>query len=81
MMKTPIHNRPIPHGYKLEWDPTLWNVGYLFSWSEVFGAYVLQSNQMGGGAVTVRPGETIGESLQREGFTDRDYTLFFAYSL
>jgi len=81
MIKTPLHKRPIPHGYKLEWDSGIWNVGWLFSWSEVFGAYVLQSNRINGGAVTVRPGETIGDTLQREGYTDPDCTLFFAYSL
>jgi len=78
MIKTPLHSRPIPHGYKLEWDSGIWNVGYLFSWSEVFGEYVLQSGaEFYGGAVTVRPGETVGDTLQREGYTDRDFTLFF----
>jgi len=80
-MKTPIHQRPIPHGYKLEWDSGIWNVGYLFSWSEVFGEYVLQSNRIGCGAVTVRPGESLWLSLHREGLNDQDFTLFFAYSL
>ena len=81
MMKTPIHKRPIHYGYKLDWDSTLWNVGWLFSWSEPFGEYVLQSNRIGCGAVTVRPGESIWLSLHREGLNDQDFTLFFAYSL
>ena len=78
MIKTPLHSRPIPHGYQLEWNSDLWNVGYLFSWSEVFEAYVLQSGaEFYGGAVTVRPGETVVDTLQREGYTNRDFTLFF----
>jgi len=80
-MRTPIHKRPIPYGYKLDWDSGTWNVGYLFSWSEPFGEYVLQSNRISGGAITVRPGESIWLSLHREGLDDRDYTLFFSDSL
>jgi hypothetical protein len=70
--KTPIHKRPLPIGYQLEWNSEIWNVGFLFSWAEAFGEYVQYSQ-----GITVRPGETPGTALEREGYTDPDYTLFF----
>ena len=57
---TPITNRPIPDGYQLEWDNTIWNVGYVFRWSNVYDDY-LRCNR-----ITVKPGESLAVAFQRE---------------
>ena len=56
----PITQRPIPEGYTTEWDNTIWNVGIVFLWSDIFDDY-LQS-----GRITVKPGDTLAEAFERE---------------
>jgi hypothetical protein len=54
----PITSRPIPEGFTLEWDNTIWNVGHTFQWSDVFQQYMKQ------GTIAVKPGQTLPEAFQ-----------------
>ena len=65
---------PTPDGYTKEWDFTLWNVGHVFRWSDVYEAWLEC------GRCTVKPGQTLGEAF--EAWADHpmwlDYAVFFA---
>jgi len=73
-MSTAITSRPIPEGYQLEWDNTIWNVGHVFRWSEFYRQYMVERFR-----ITVRPGETLPEAWQREYDSPMglDYEIFF----
>jgi len=66
--------RPIPDGYTDDHDSTLWNVGHVFMWSDVYDAWLDCEIQL-----TVKPDMTV-----KEAFEDymgepmwREYTIFF----
>lgn len=76
-MKTSVSNREIPEGYIEEWDDKIWSVGFIFSWSEVFKCWTPCNFLIGG--ITVKPGETLSESFEREttkAWSD-NYNIFF----
>lgn len=70
---TPLSNRPIPDGFTEEWDSTLWNVGIVFFWSEVFETWLEH------GRCTVKPGQSLCEAY--EVWADEpmgsEYSIFF----
>lgn len=69
---TAITNRKIPEGYTLEWDQSVWNVGIVFEWSEYFKKFLLR------GRISLKPGETLVECLERNEYrTNGDFEVFF----
>lgn len=72
-MKTPMHKRPIPDGFQLDWDTSIWNVGHVFQWSEVWKKFACI------GTVTVKPNEDIAQSLERLDYDplNSDIEVFF----
>lgn len=72
---TPLHKRPIPEGYALEWDKTQWSVGHIFRWAEAYGKFVDY------GRITVRPGDCIHDAIERvfevAPFRANEYEVFF----
>lgn len=64
-MSTPVSLREPPAGYVEEYDDTIWNVGHVFRWSEVYEAWLDCSHQ-----ITVKPGQSLAEAYD-------DKTVFF----
>jgi len=66
--------KPIPDGYTDQWDRTVWNVGHVFRWSEVYSAW-LDCNVR----LSVKPNMTLEQAY--EGRMDEpmwpDYAVFF----
>lgn len=58
-MSKPITKREIPDGFQLDWNSEIWNVGFVFIWSDVFDGYLRQ------GQITVKPGDTLSEAFER----------------
>ncbi len=58
---TALTKRSIPDGFQIEWNSTVWNVGYVFQWSEFYEDY-LDCNHR----ITIKPGETLPEAYERE---------------
>lgn len=71
---TTVANRPVPDGYTEEWDSTIWNVGHVFMWSDVYECW-LDHDLM----ITVKPGQTLSEAYTA--VTDeplwKQYNVFF----
>ena len=69
----PVTAREIPEGYQLDWNDQIWNVGYAFRWSEVYGCYLDE------GRMSVRPGDSLPEAFERAfdmPYTS-EYEIFF----
>jgi len=68
-----IAERPIPAGYTEHWDFTIWNVGIVFEWSDVFKAWVEL------GRCTVKPGQVLHEAFAdwTDGPMKLDHSIFF----
>ncbi len=66
--------RELPDGYTDQHDSTIWNVGHVFSWSNVYEAW-LDCN----GQLTVKPNMTVRDAF--ENFMDHpmwdNYAVFF----
>lgn len=65
--------RPIPDGYCLEWDDTIWNVGHVFRWSPVYEMFLQCRN------ITVKPKQTLAEAFEAAYNHPmwNDYEVFF----
>ena len=72
---TSVSNRPVPDGYTEKWDSAIWNVGFVFRWSEVYEAWLGYS-----GMVTVKPGQTLCEAFEESVGEPmwNDFTIFFS---
>jgi hypothetical protein len=72
-MPTPITKREPPEGYTEARDKSLWYVGHVFMWSDVY------ENWLSCGMCTVRPEQSIAEAY--EAWADEpmwpDYNVFF----
>ena len=73
MTHTPLHKRELPSGYTLDYDASIWNVGQVFTWSEVFKNWLI------GPIITVKPNDTLPEAYKRSQKKDlpRDTEIFF----
>jgi len=67
-------DRPIPDGFTNQWNPLVWNAGFVYRWSDVYSCW-LDCEDM----VTVKPNMTLDQA-----FEDRmdhpmwlDYAIFF----
>lgn len=73
-MKTPISMREPPKGYQEEWDSTLWNVGWIFSWGDAYKTWLDRQIM-----ITVKPGMCLAVAYQER--MDQpmleDDTIFF----
>jgi len=49
--------REMPEGFRLDWDNTTWNIGFVFEWSEPFKKYILR------GTITIRPNQSLAEAF------------------
>lgn len=73
----PVTSREIPEGYALSWNDQIWNVGYVFMWSEVYDCYLEH------GRITIRPNDSLAESFER-GYDmpmTTEYEIFFLKEL
>lgn len=70
---TPASNRPVPTGYTEHWDFTIWNVGHVYLWSDVYRAW------MKCGRCTVKPGQVLGDAFEAWAGHSMwlDYSIFF----
>ena len=70
-------DRPNPDGFTAEWDFTIWNVGYVYRWSDVCECWLDCEV-----SVTVKPNVTLDRAF--EGCMDHpmwlDYAIFFPCS-
>ena len=73
-MTTPISKRPVPTGFQLEYDASIWNVGHVFRWSEAY------QNYLADGVISMRPDESIDEAFARAYDMPQwpEYEVFFA---
>jgi hypothetical protein len=53
---TPITIRPIPDGYTLCYNSSIWNVGFIFVWSEFYGSYIYDDR------ITIRPQQSLADA-------------------
>lgn len=71
---TNVTSKPVPDGYTVEWDNTIWNVGHIFRWSDLYEGWLNYEHR-----VTVKPGQGLGEVF--EGATGEPmwlhYRIFF----
>ena len=51
----------VPDGYTFEHDDTIWNVGHVFRWSDVYNDYLDCGIRL-----SIRPEQTIAEVYERE---------------
>ena len=58
-LKTPLHKMDPPDGFTEDWNTTIWNVGFVFRWSEVFECWL--DCQI---VLTVRPNQTLSEAYE-----------------
>jgi hypothetical protein len=69
---TSITKRPVPEGYSQDWDQSIWNVGVVFEWSKYYKKFLLR------GRISLKPGETLVECLERHDYrTNGDFEVFF----
>ena len=71
---TAVSSRSVPDGFTGEWDSTIWNVGFVFRWSDVYEVW-LDCNI----SLTVKPGQALCEAFddRMEGPPRPEYTIFF----
>lgn len=63
-----------PDGYTEKWDNSIWNVGYVFWWSDFYGKWLDCDHR-----VTVKPGQTLIDAYPdgRVGLHSGEYGIFF----
>jgi hypothetical protein len=74
---TVVSNRPVPDGFTAEWNHTVWNVGFVFRWSDVYEAWLAC------GECAVRPGQMLSDAFAEwsgQPMFD-DYAIFFGSNL